>query len=286
MREQGGSETVFPPTQFLPADLVLTELSHHGGRSVMKRSIPELVVLAMLAGGYITAGALFSVIISANTDNAGIAKLLEGFGFSVGFFMVMLTGTLLFTEANVEMPATLLGRMPGVPAWRILRMWTIAAFGNLAGAFVVGIIIAQAHSYSPEVNEHLQGIIAGKLSYRDIGGVEGWSRAVLSGVLGNWMVGMAAFLSTMGRSIIGKYIPVLLVVMVFIVSGYLHSPANMAFFGIAEAQGLGQGWGTSLAWGVAPAAVGNVLGGLFLVAFPFWFLTRDRRAALEAKGAA
>ena len=37
-------------------------------------------------------------------------------------------------------------------------------------------------------------------------------QAVLSGALGNWLVGMAAFLAVMGRTIIGKYIPVLLLV--------------------------------------------------------------------------
>lgn len=41
------------------------------------------------------------------------------------------------------------------------------------------------------------------MRYRDIGGAAGFAQAVLSGVLANWLVGMAAFLA---RTIISKYI--------------------------------------------------------------------------------
>ncbi len=42
----------------------------------------------------------------------------------------------------------------------------------------------------------------------------------LSGVLANWMVGMAAFMATMGRAIVGKYIPVVLAVTLFVAAGF------------------------------------------------------------------
>jgi formate/nitrite transporter FocA (FNT family) len=46
------------------------------------------------------------------------------------------------------------------------------------------------------------------------------------------MVGMAAFMATMGRTIIGKYIPVLLMVSAFVAAGFMHSPANMAYISL------------------------------------------------------
>ncbi len=95
---------------------------------------------------------------------------------------------------------------------------------------------------------------------------------MLSGALANWLVGMAAFLAVMGRTIIGKYIPVLLLVSVFVASGFLHSPANMAYFALTNPEGIGPSWGAALQWGVLPAAFGNVLGAFFFVALPFWYL--------------
>jgi formate/nitrite transporter FocA (FNT family) len=79
---------------------------------------------------------------------------------------------------------------------------------------------------------------------------------------------MAAFFATMGRTIIGKYIPVFLAVTAFVAAGFQHSPANMAFFSLAEFHGTGPGWQAAFAWSIVPAGIGNILGGTFLVVLP------------------
>jgi len=270
-----------PQNQFLASELVILELAEVGADRAIRRTVPEVIVLSMLAGGFITVGALFSTLIATGTDNEGVQRLLEGFGFSAGFFIVVLSGTMLFTEVNVEMPATLLNGDARTLAGRVGRLWILAAVGNLAGAFVVGWAVHIAQSYSPGFEELLGEIVEAKMRYRDVGGIDGWFQAVLSGVLGNWLVGMAAFLAVMGRTIIGKYIPVLLTVSAFVAAGFMHSPANMAYFSLATPEGIGPGWGPALAWGVAPAALGNILGAFFLVALPFWAInTRLRKDAV------
>ncbi len=267
-----------PPNQFLGSDLVLLEMAEVGAARASRRSVSEVMVLSTLAGGFITIGALFSTLIATGAPNEGTKLLLEGVGFSVGFFIVVLSGSLLFTEVNVEMPATLFNGDARSIAGRVGRLWILAAVGNLVGAYVTGAAINISHSYSPEFNELLAEIVESKMQFQETGGIDGWARAILSGMLGNWMVGMAAFLAVMGRTIIGKYIPVLLTVSAFVAAGFMHSPANMAFFSIATPAGIGPGWGPALAWGIAPAAVGNVLGAFFLVALPFWYVSdRDDR---------
>jgi formate transporter len=83
---------------------------------------------------------------------------------------------------------------------------------------------------------------------------------------------MAAFFATMGRTIVGKYIPVLLAVSLFVTAGFQHSPANMGYFSLSIAAGGGPGWAQGLLWNIIPAGIGNVLGGTLLVALPFWYL--------------
>jgi formate/nitrite transporter FocA (FNT family) len=227
---------------------VLIELAEAGSRRAMTLSVVQVLILSTIAGGFITIGALFSTLIATGTENEGLKKLLEGFGFSVGFFLVVLSGTLLFTEANVEMPATLLGRRKRFEATSslrsaVFRLWVLAAVGNMVGAFVLGQVIVYAHSYSPEFNELLGEIMESKVRYREVGGAEGFFQAILSGMIGNWLVGMAAFLATMGRTIIGKYIAVLVTVMAFVAGGFLHSPANMAYLSLSQPIGIGPGWG-------------------------------------------
>lgn len=273
-----------PYNQFLPPELVLAEMAQVGAQRACRRTVFEVVVLSMLAGAFITVGALFSTLIATGTENEGLQRLLEGVGFSTGFFIVVLSGALLFTEVNVEMPATLLHGDARTIAGRVGRLWILAAAGNLGGAFLTGVAIGVAQSYSPGFESLLAEIVDAKMRYREIGGLDGWGRAVLSGALGNWLVGMAAFLAVMGRTIIGKYIPVLLTVSAFVAAGFMHSPANMAFFSLATPEGIGPGWGPALAWSIAPAAVGNVLGALFLVALPFWLVNRRREATTHGDG--
>jgi len=260
-----------PPSQHLPPEKVLLEMAEVGSRRASSMSTTQVLVLSILAGAFITAGALFSVLLSEGSTNPGTARLLEGFGFSTGFFLVILTGSLLFTEINVEMPATLLGGDTKALGAQVAKLWGLAAIGNMVGSFVMGWAMVEVSSFSPAFHEQLREIVAAKMRFREVGGSGGWAKAVLSGVIANWLVGIAAFLSVMGRSIIGKYIPVFLTVSLFVAGGFLHSPANMGYFSLAEHGGYGPGWGPAFGWSLAPAALGNILGAVFLVALPLWY---------------
>ena len=144
-----GDGSDFPANQFLAPELVMTEMAEVGAERAMNRTASEVLVLSVLAGGFITIGALFSTLIATGTDNEGVVRLLEGFGFSVGFFLVVLTGTLLFTEVNVEMPATLFGSGWRALGPRVARLWLLAAVGNMIGAFVAGLAISAAENFTP-----------------------------------------------------------------------------------------------------------------------------------------
>jgi len=82
-------------------------------------------------------------------------------------------------------------------------------------------------------------------------------------------VGLAAFFATMGRQS-STDPPVFLAVSLFVAAGFQHSPANMTYFSLAAGAGMGPGWSAALGWSILPAALGNLLGGFFLVTVPLW----------------
>jgi len=259
-----------PPTQHLAAARVHTAMARFGRGRVDELTPSRILILAILGGGFITAGALFSVLLSQGVEASGPSKAIQGFGFSAGFFFVVLSEAVLFTEANVVLPTTLLEDRH---RWlRVLRFWFLAWLGNLAGAWLFGNLIAIAQLYPAETLAALEHIVEGKLAYRELGGASAWGQLVLSGVLANWLVGMAAFFAFMGRTIIGKYIPVLLAVMLFVVAGFQHSPANMGYFALHIAHGGALSWDVALGWNIVPAGIGNMIGAAVLVALPFWFV--------------
>ena len=256
---------------YLPPEQVLREMAEFGSGRARTLTTSRVLVLSVLAGGFITVAALFAILLAAGQENEGLRRLLEGFGFSAGFFFVILSGAVLFTEINVEMPAVILEYEVRELVVRIARLWLLAWLGNAFGAWLVGWAVHVSQHYSGEVQDLLVDVVATKMQYRDIGGVGGWFQVVISGMLGNWLVGMAAFFAVMGRTIIGKYIPVFLAVTLFVAANFQHSPANMGFFGLIMPTGDGPGWGSAFTWNLLPAGIGNIAGGALLVALPLHF---------------
>lgn len=271
--QEGPLGTKLPPAQYVGAEHVMDQMASFGHDRLHRLDPLRVFVLAVLAGGFITIGGLFSVLLGAGVEPDGLQRLVEGFAFSAGFFFVVLSEAVLFTEANVVLPATLLSSRGG--AGRVARFWAIAWIGNLVGALLVAQLVALAQTYPAPVIELLGELVELKLAYAREGTSAAWGQAVLSGVLANWLVGMAAFFAMMGRTILGKYVPVLLAVMVFVAANFQHSPANMGYFALWMAEtAQGPGWPTALWWNIIPAGIGNMLGAALLVAAPFWYAFR------------
>lgn len=273
-----GDTAATPAARYIGAERVLEIMGRAGARRIKTLSAMQILVLGAIGGGFITVGALFSVLLGAGVESPGPQRLIEGLGFSAGFFFVILSEAALFTEANVALPATMLRRDATAPGRRIARFWLLAWVGNLAGAVLVGWLISVAQRYPADVDALLAELVQRKMSYRAEGGLGAWGRLILSGMLANWLVGMAAYFSVMGRTLFGKYIPVFLAVTLFVAANFQHSPANMGYFSLIMPSGDGPGWSAALLWNVIPVGLGNIIGGSLFVVLPFWFaLTRGQR---------
>ncbi|MEM1429122.1 MAG: formate/nitrite transporter family protein [Pseudomonadota bacterium] len=262
-----------PARQYLAAYEVLPAMKREAG-FYLGLSPLQTFVLACLGGVFVTFGALFSLLLSSGVGASGPQLLLQGLGFSTGFFMIVLSRAALFTEANVILPAAFLQSSWSEISASAFRFWAIAWMGNLAGALFAGHVIAFAQVYPDYVYEGLAAVVSKKMAYMEEGTGAAWMRIVVSGMIGNALIGMAAFFATMGNTIFGKFVPIFLVVSLFVAANLQHSPANMGYFALSMATGGGPGWGPALSWNAVPAGIGNILGGALLVALPFWYAFR------------
>ncbi len=228
------------------------------------------LALAFAAGSFITFGAVLSVALTVDVESIGLSRLLLGLGFSAGFILVILSGSALFTEINVLLPEMFLSR-PRDLCRRCWPFWGIAIVGNVMGALFVGSMVNGAHIFGPLQEERLFELMDEKMQFQDLG-TEGWFIVVVSGILGNWLVGMAAFLATAARTVTGKILGVLFPIIAFVAIGVQHAPANMGYFATGLiGGGSGIGWGEAIWWSIVPASLGNVVGGALLVALLFWY---------------
>lgn len=258
--------------EYLKAGYVSERLAAKGQEHLHQDLGPSLVSAA-LAGAFVTFGALLSVLLSTGVETEGVVLLIQGLAFAVGYYFVALAGVALFTEANVSLPDVLL-QCHKRPV-HLIRFWSLTFAFNFLGAFAVGWMVFLAQDYSPETQATLTEIIETKMAYQERGGVAAWFAVVLSAMLANWMVGLAFFFATMAQNVFSKFVPLALAVLAFEAANFQHSPANMAFFSLAMPGGGGPGWADALLWNIAPAAIGNILGGVLFVAIPFWYAVRN-----------
>jgi len=252
----------------LPQEVVLGFVEH--AEELLAGTALKQAALAFAGGSFIAFGAMLSVVLTVGIEQEGLARLLLGLGFASGFTLVILSGAALFTEVNVLLPEMFL-RRPRDLCRQCWRFWLIVYFGNAAGALFVGVLINGARIIQPEQHERLTELIGEKMQLMDLG-VEGWFAVLLSGILGNWLVGMAAFLATAARTISGKILGILFPIVAFVAMGLQHSPANMGYFSIGLIHGdVGVGWGEAIWWNLVPATLGNLIGGAVLVALLFWY---------------
>lgn len=271
-------EASSPRRQHLAAHEVLPAMQHETD-FFLSRTPSQVIVLSIIGGVFVTLGALFSLLLASGVETYGPKLLLQGLGFSVGFFMIILSRAALFTEANVILPASFLHSRPmGLPM-AAMRFWVLAWIGNMIGALLIGIVINFAQDYPAAIRGELDAVVAKKMAYMEEGGAVAWLRIVVSGMLGNGLIGMAAFFATMANTLFGKYIPIFLVVSLFVAGNLQHSPANMGYFSLSMAGGGGPGWADAFWWNVIPAGIGNLLGGALLVALPFWYALRPKLGA-------
>jgi formate/nitrite transporter len=267
-----------PQREYLKAEYASQALAAEG-RDHLKLSPGRATGSALLAGAFVTFGALLSILIPAGVQTEGIFLLLQGLTFAVGYYFVALAGVALFTEANISLPDVLLERNKAHV--HLTRFWALTFVFNFVGAFLVGWMIHLAQNYSPEVTKVLEEIVATKMTYMERGGADGWFSLVLSGMLANWMVGLAFFFATMAQNVWSKFVPLALAVLLFEAANFQHSPANMAYFSLIMPGGGGPGWADAILWNVLPAAIGNILGGALFVAIPFWYVLRKRQESKQ-----
>ena len=225
----------------------------------------SLLVLAVLAGAFISLGALlFTVVVTGSELGFGVTRLLGGLGFCLGLILVVIGGAELFTGNNLLAMAWA-SRLIGTRA--LLRHWLLAYLGNIVGCLgtVALVLWADVASLGGGAVGETALQIARSKAELPLGA------AFARGILCNTLVCLAVWLAMGGHSVTDKLLALLLPISAFVTLGLEHSIANWFFlpYGLALD---GQG-GVTLAGAVhnlAAVTAGNLVGGTLLVAGVYW----------------
>jgi len=248
------------------ANEVALHLMAHGILTHLQKNVFKQAILGIMAGIFITMGAWVSVSISAEIETAGLKKFFTGIGFVFGFATVILSHSALFTEINVIIPLALLHNRKR-HCVRLMYFWVSTFLTNAVGCLIIGACVKAFHGLDEPTHARLVEVLYKKMLYYRIGGAGGWFQCFLSGMIGNLMVGMAAFFANRSRFLIDMFVGVIVPVMMFVTTGVMHCTANMGYFSLGLLDGnSGVQWGSALLWNILPSGLGNITGAILLVA--------------------
>ncbi|MCP3918671.1 MAG: formate/nitrite transporter family protein [bacterium] len=235
------------------------------GVAKARGSVQDVLVLGVLAGAFISLGALaYTVVVSGSTLGFGPTRALGGLAFCLGLVLVILAGAELFTGNNLVVMAWASKR---ITSRELLRNWGLAYLGNVLGALATVGLVVLAGTHTMGGGEVGEKALAIGWAKAELGVLAAFARATLC----NALVCLAVWLAMGGHTLTDKLLAVLFPVAAFVLLGFEHSIANWFFLPYALV--LADGGGELVAGAVrnlVVVTVGNVCGGSLLVACVYW----------------
>jgi formate/nitrite transporter len=241
-----------------------------------------VLALALLAGAFISLGALFfTVVVTDAGFGWGVNRLLGGMAFCLGLILVVVAGAELFTGNNLVAMAWASGL---IGTKDVARNWFLVYVGNVIGCFATVALVLWGGIDGlggGSVGETARTIARVKA---DLSVPEAFAR----GVLCNALVCLAIWLAMGGRSVTDKILAIIFPIAAFVTMGFEHSIANWFFLPYGVILDVDGTVAVSSALrNLVSVTAGNIVGGTLLVAGVYWvaYLRSERRGSpREASG--
>jgi formate/nitrite transporter len=259
-----------------------------GQVGIAKANLGALTTLALsiLAGVFIALGIQLTMMVTHTaTSNFGLNALVGGVAFTMALILIVITGAELFTGNCLIAMSFFAGKITGK---ELTRNLVIAFIGNFIGALTVVFWIYVSAQWT--TNNHLLGA---KIVIAAIDKVNmPFGVAFARGVLCNTLVCLGIWLCFSARNNLDKILSLLWPIACLIACGFEHCVVNMWLIPmgiilkgnrfVIEAAERVQGGNLDIANltfakgflvnNLFPVVLGNLFGGIILVAGVYWFI--------------
>lgn len=227
------------------------------GRTNLDRASVGLAFSGLAAGLNISLGPLVMFSVAAMIGEMSLAAIAV---YPLGFLVVVLGRAQLFTET------TMISVAPVLEEWRhrpkcvvnLLRLWTVVLAANLLGALAA----AAAISYTRVLDAHAFALLLEEVQTKIN---SSFVETMLFAVYGGWVVALMAWLAAASQDTIGRAFVVWVTVILIPAGALPHSVAGSVEVLVGVLAGK-VSWGAYFGGFLIPAVLGNVIGGVFLVA--------------------
>lgn len=226
------------------------------GEDELERPLGSLFWSGLAAGISIMASVSAQAALHMRLPDADWRELVAGFGYCLGFMIVILGRMQLFTEHTTVAVLPLMREKTMASLRRTLRLWTIVFVGNVLGSALIAAACIYLRLQSQEMTDAMLDVSA-KLF--DKGPLEMLLQAIPAGFL----IASVAWIRSAADD--SSFWIVLVLTYAIAICGFTHVIA-----GAAEAFLLLWSGNASLGWVLGtfllPALAGNIIGGTGLFA--------------------
>ena len=239
-----------------PRTPVIYEVVRRLGEEEMERPLTSLWWSGLAAGLSISFSLLAQAVLREHLADAPWRVLIAGFGYSVGFVVVVLGRQQLFTESTITAVLPVLKELTPHNVWRMARLWAIVLTANLAGTLFAALFC----TYFPVIPADLYAAmvaISRKMSELT------WWQMCFRGITSGFLIAAMVWMLPAAES--AKLPVIALMTWLIAVGGFTHIVAGSMEAYMLVLAGDWEWW-RMLGWFVAPVLLGNMVGGTALFA--------------------
>lgn len=224
--------------------------------SELERTSPALFWSGLAAGMSMGFSMISEGLLEAYLPDEEWSILVSSFGYSIGFLIVILGKQQLFTENTLTPILPLLHRKNMATLLNVGRLWGVVLFANLLGALIVSLVVAHTSAFEPHVLEAFKKIGEKAMA-------PGFGTTLLRAVFAGWLIALMVWLLPYAES--ARVWVVIIITYIIGVGHFSHIIAGSAeTFTLAAMQEVS--WLEVLGNYMLPTLIGNILGGVILVA--------------------
>ena len=215
------------------------------GEGKVKRPLHKMILLGIIAGMLIGAGAMASSVAIHDISNTGIARRVAGLVFPIGFVMMVLFGGELFTGACLMIIGVLKGKYK---VSDMIRVLIVVFISNLIGGLLFAILVAFSGQF--KYSDGLMGAFTIKLALSKAN-IPFGSALIMTFVTGGFEHCVANMF----------YIPA----GIFAAGNSKYAEVAMTKYGITAEKLATLNWKNFLLTNELPVTIGNIIGGMLFI---------------------
>lgn len=236
--------------------VVVHETIREEGEQELRRTTTALAWSGLAAGLSMGFSLVAQGLLHAHLPTTSWSPLIGNLGYSVGFLIVILGRQQLFTENTLTAILPLLAHPDRVTFLRVVRLWIVILATNLLGAFLFALIIAHTALFPSEVQRSFADIARLSLG-------SGFGLTILRGIFAGWLIALMVWLLPASE---GTRLHIVIIITYLVaLGGFAHIIAGSVDVFYLVNIGAAS-WFTYFVGFMLPTLIGNIIGGVSLVA--------------------